>query len=122
MRRFKQGFRQPLKEGAKYHGIPGTACNSRQNIDPEAVADAVIFGIYNMSIFGIDELFLAEDMILFGESKVSINLQNGIKLIKESLKEYEKQIKDEYQLVLSNRFYGDKLQGFFEKLVERNRS
>lgn len=73
---------------------------------------------YNMSIFGIDELFLAEDMILFGESKVSINLQNGIKLIKESLKEYEKQIKDEYQLVLSNRFYGDKLQGFFEKFNE----
>lgn len=69
---------------------------------------------YNMSIYGIDTLFYSEDkkMILFGESKVTKNIENGINLINQSLKEYEKRIKQEYELVLSNRLYRDKLNRF----------
>lgn len=72
---------------------------------------------YNMSVFGIDTIYYSEkdDMILFGESKCSVSLQNGIRLLKESLKDYEKQITDEYELVLCNRLYGDKLNIFAEK-------
>lgn len=75
---------------------------------------------YNMSVYGIDIVFYSEadDMLLFGESKISINLSNGIRLIKESLKNYEKQIEDEYELVLSNRLYGGKLHCFAEKYGE----
>ena len=51
-------------------------------------------------------------MILFGESKVTKNIENGINLINQSLKEYEKRIKQEYELVLSNRLYRDKLNRF----------
>ena len=69
---------------------------------------------YNMSVYGIDTLFYSEkeNMILFGESKFSVSLSNGIKLIKKSLKDYEKQISDEYELVLCNRLYNDKLNKF----------
>lgn len=69
---------------------------------------------YNMSVFGIDAVFFSEKekMLLFGESKVSTSLENGIKLIKESLKGYEKQIAEEYELVLCNRLYKDKLHMF----------
>lgn len=69
---------------------------------------------YNMSIYGIDTLFYSEDkkMILFGESKITKNLENGINLINTSLKEYEDRIKQEYELVLSNRVCKDKLNKF----------
>lgn len=60
---------------------------------------------HNMNVYGIDTLFYSnsEKLILFGESKFSIRLDNGIGLIKKSLKDYEKQIKDEYKLILRNR-------------------
>jgi hypothetical protein len=58
----------------------------------------------NMSVYGIDALFLDKPnrMILFGESKVSNRIKNGITLINKSLKKYEKEIREEYILVLSN--------------------
>ncbi|MDB5056395.1 MAG: hypothetical protein JWM44_4445 [Bacilli bacterium] len=58
----------------------------------------------NMSVYGIDTLHLAKEerMILFGESKVTKNIENGINLINRSLKHYEKDIRDEFMLVLSN--------------------
>lgn len=60
---------------------------------------------YNMSVFGIDSLFFStkNNMILFGESKMAKTLENGIELIKKSLKVYEEQIKNEFLLTLSNR-------------------
>lgn len=69
---------------------------------------------YNMSVFGIDSLFYSSQnsMIMFGESKFSMSLHNGISLIKKSLEDYEKQISDEYELVLSNRLYGSQLNVF----------
>lgn len=69
---------------------------------------------YNMSVFGIDSLFYSsqKSMLMFGESKFSMSLDNGIGLIKKSLENYEKQISDEYELVLSNRFYGEQLNVF----------
>lgn len=72
---------------------------------------------YNMSIYGIDTLFYSEDkeMLLFGESKVTKKLENGINLINVSLEEYETRIKQEYELVLSNRLYKDKLNKFNNK-------
>lgn len=71
---------------------------------------------YNMSVFGIDSLFYSsqKSMLMFGESKFSMSLDNGIDLIKKSLEDYEKQISDEYELVLSNRFYGEQLNVFAE--------
>lgn len=61
---------------------------------------------YNMSVFGIDALFYSSqnDMILFGESKFCKSLSNGVALINKSLESYEKQIRDEFLLMLSNRF------------------
>lgn len=58
----------------------------------------------NMSVFGIDSLFLdpSQHTIFFGESKVSKNIDNAITLINRSLLDYEKQISEEYKLVLSN--------------------
>lgn len=72
---------------------------------------------YNMSVYGIDEVFYSTEnnILMFGESKVSMGIDNGITLLKESLKTYEKQIEDEYELVLSNRLYRDKLKHFHEK-------
>lgn len=60
---------------------------------------------YNMSVFGIDTLFYSSEnnILLFGESKVSKSIQNGIELIKTSLKDYESQINNEFLLTLSNR-------------------
>lgn len=81
---------------------------------------------YNMSVYGIDSLFYSKqnNMLLFGESKFSVSVKNGVTLINKSLKEYEKQIADEYELVLCNRIYGDKLNvfssmygGFTEKCI-----
>ena len=58
----------------------------------------------NMSIFGIDTLFYneKENAIYFGESKVSKNINSAIKLVNESLSNYEHQILEEYRLILSN--------------------
>lgn len=58
----------------------------------------------NMSVFGIDVIFWAteEQMLLFGESKVSRNLENGINLINQSLTKYEHQIFEEYRTILSS--------------------
>lgn len=69
---------------------------------------------YNMSVYGIDSLFYSKqnDMLLFGESKFSVSMKNGVTLIKKSLDGYEQQIADEYELVLCNRLYGDKLNAF----------
>ena len=70
-----------------------------------------------MSIFGIDTLFYSaeNDMILLGESKLSKSLKNGIGLINKSLKTYEQQIKDEFVLMLSNRFLKNNLGIFGDK-------
>lgn len=59
----------------------------------------------NMSVFGIDSLFYSSknDMIMFGESKLTKSLSSGIKLINRSLENYEKQIREEFLLVLSSR-------------------
>src|SRR6218665_237304 len=59
----------------------------------------------NMSVHGIDAVFYDPDkkMLLFGESKVSISLDNGISLINKSLTTYENGIDEEFRLVLSNR-------------------
>lgn len=74
----------------------------------------------NMSVYGIDTLFYSEkdNLLLFGESKVSISLSNGIQLIKKSLSDYEKQLSEEYRLVLSNRMYRDKLYKFTQLFGE----
>lgn len=56
-----------------------------------------------MPVFGIDALFLCHDrkMLLFGESKVTNKLSNGINLINKSLDDYEKSIRSEFLLTLS---------------------
>lgn len=70
----------------------------------------------NMSIYGIDALFYCSNnnMLLFGESKLTNSLKNGISLIKESLKKYEKSIADEFTLTLSNRVLRGELNKFSE--------
>ena len=57
----------------------------------------------NMSVFGIDVIFFDDKkkMLLFGESKVSKTLDNGINLINKSLTNYEHQICEEYRTILS---------------------
>lgn len=57
----------------------------------------------NMSVFGIDALFFdpAHQKMFFGESKVCKNIDNAISLVNRSFAEYEKQISEEYKLVLS---------------------
>lgn len=56
----------------------------------------------NMSVFGIDTLYYSpkENMLFFGESKVTKSLDNGITLINKSLVDYEIKIKDEYLFVI----------------------
>lgn len=58
----------------------------------------------NMSIHGIDVLFLnkKDETILFGESKVTNKIENGIVMINKSLQNYEKEIREEYMLILTN--------------------
>lgn len=78
---------------------------------------------YNMSVYGIDTLFYSEekDLLLFGESKVSKSISNGIKLMNASLKEYTQQLEDEFTLVLSDRVLKKSLNIFtkkYEKIVE----
>lgn len=71
----------------------------------------------NMNVYGIDTLFYSSvnNLLLFGESKITLNLDNGIVLINKSLSEYEQQIKEEFSLVLSNRFYASQLNIFNDK-------
>lgn len=71
----------------------------------------------NMNVYGIDTLYYSStnNLLLFGESKITTNLGNGISLINKSLSEYEAQIKEEFMLVLTSRLYGDKLNVFHEK-------
>ena len=73
-----------------------------------------------MSVYGIDSLFYSKpnDMLLFGESKFSVSIKNGVAMIKQSLGEYEKQIANEYEIVLCNRLYRDKLNIFSERYGE----
>lgn len=65
----------------------------------------------NMSVFGIDVIFwdYNEKMILFGESKVSKNLDDGIRLINKSLKNYEHQIREEFRTTLSRKLHNNNL-------------
>ncbi|AGL02470.1 Hachiman antiphage defense system protein HamA [Desulfoscipio gibsoniae] len=74
----------------------------------------------NMNVYGIDTLFYSResDMILFGESKLSKSLSNGIGLINKSLITYEKQIKDEFSLMLSNRFFKNNMGIFGDKYAD----
>ena len=57
-----------------------------------------------MSVYGIDTLHcsLSEHTFYFGESKMVEGLDNGIKLICKSLKEYEAQISKEYYTIKNN--------------------
>ncbi|MGI6174963.1 MAG: Hachiman antiphage defense system protein HamA [Christensenellales bacterium] len=76
---------------------------------------------YNMSVYGIDALFYSseKDMILFGESKLSKSLANGVGLINKSLKTYENQIRDEFTLMLSNRFLKNNTGLFGHKYADK---
>lgn len=58
----------------------------------------------NMSVHGIDVIYLREDdnLLYFGESKFTKNLYNGITQINKSLSSYEKMISDEYELILTD--------------------
>lgn len=70
----------------------------------------------NMNVYGIDVLFYSakENLLMFGESKFCKNLDNGTKLIKESLSDYEKQLRQEYVCVLSKRLYKNLFNKFGE--------
>ena len=59
----------------------------------------------NMSVYGIDTLHYDpnKNVILFGESKFTSTLTNGIALISESLNKYEKRINDEIELIFTQR-------------------
>lgn len=61
----------------------------------------------NMSVYGIDTLHYdyGQNTILFGESKFTSNLKNGVWLISESLDKYEKRINDEIELIFTQRLY-----------------
>lgn len=77
----------------------------------------------NMSIFGIDTLFYSDldNMILFGESKISISLIDGIKLIEKSLKDYESTINNEFAYI-SNNLYAhgsEKFKNKFNDVVDQ---
>lgn len=74
----------------------------------------------NMNVYGIDTLFYSseKDMILFGESKLSKSLSNGTRLINKSLQTYENQIRDEFNLMLSNRFMKNNLGLFGDKYAD----
>ena len=58
----------------------------------------------NMSVYGIDLLFYNdnENEIIFGESKLTKTLIDGIKLVNKSLEKYEEKIKEEYLSVISS--------------------
>lgn len=58
---------------------------------------------YNMSVYGIDVVYMGKDdnLLYFGESKFTKKLYNGIVQINQSLTNYEKQVNDEYELILN---------------------
>ena len=60
----------------------------------------------NMNVYGIDTLHYSRKnrSIMFGESKFTTSLESGVSLLKESLVSYETQLRDEYTLILSNKF------------------
>ena len=60
----------------------------------------------NMSVYGIDTVHcsLKDRTLFFGESKMVESLDNGVKLIIESLKSYEAQIAKEYYTIRNNNF------------------
>ena len=60
---------------------------------------------HNMSVYGIDTLHYSHknSTFYFGESKMVSSLDNGINLIKESLKNYESRISEEYLGVIKNK-------------------
>lgn len=74
----------------------------------------------NMSVFGIDAIFYSPEnkMTLFAEAKISKSLDNAISLINKSLSTYIQQIESEFLLVLSNRWYRDKMGKFSEDFSE----
>lgn len=74
----------------------------------------------NMSVFGIDTLFYAptQKLILLGESKVSTSLDNGITLINKSLSTYQSQVDDEFTLILSQRWFLDKMGAFSDEFKD----
>lgn len=73
----------------------------------------------NMSVFGIDVIFwdYNEKMLLFGESKVSKSLDDGIELINKSLKNYERQICEEFRTTLSRKLYVNNLPDDIKKYI-----
>jgi hypothetical protein len=78
-----------------------------------------------MSVFGIDALFYCQEdkMILFGESKVSNSLKNGVALINKSLSTYQQQVDEEFVLILSQRWLRDKMGTFaadFDSFIDRS--
>lgn len=58
----------------------------------------------NMPIYGIDTLFYSSemDLMMFGESKFTNDINSGISLLNASLSEYDKQFDDEYRLIVNN--------------------
>lgn len=79
----------------------------------------------NMSVYGIDAVFycVEKKMLLFGESKVSLSLKNGVSLINKSLSSYQEQVDEEFVLVLSQRWLRDKMGYFasdFGNVVDRS--
>lgn len=59
---------------------------------------------YNMSIYGIDCIHYSskENLLMFGESKISKSITSGITLINKSLNNYEQSINDELALIIGN--------------------
>ena len=57
-----------------------------------------------MPKIGIDTIHysIKENIIFFGESKITKKIYNGVTLINQTLIKYEKQITDEYSLILSS--------------------
>lgn len=60
----------------------------------------------NMSVYGIDLLFYNDNdnknEIIFGESKLTERLTDGIKQVNKSLENYEEKIEQEYLLIMRN--------------------
>ena len=77
---------------------------------------------YNMSIYGIDCIhYSSEDnLLLFGESKISKTITNGIALINKSLSNYEKSINDELALIIGNNILKKNLPDEIELLAEES--
>lgn len=59
----------------------------------------------NMPIYGIDTLFYsqASDLLMFGESKFTGNLDTAITLLNTSISNYDKQFDDELTFIVNNK-------------------